>query len=139
MTPEPLPPDVETHNIERLLGKAYHPDNPDPQFLESVTRRLCTEAGSAARSRTAPRALRFDFRRLACAAGVAAALVLVSLGLHLLSHPPSGPDLARHDDTASPSTTRGAEATPERLTPRPRPPAPAVPALEVGASVETAA
>jgi tetratricopeptide (TPR) repeat protein len=139
MNPDPLPPDVETQNIERLLGKAYHPDNPDPDFVQAVTRRLCAEARSAARSRSAPPALRFDFRRLAWAAGVAAALALVSLGLRLLSRPPSGPDLVTHDDTASPPAARRAEAAPERLTPRPRPPSPAVPALEVGATVQTTA
>src|SRR5438045_1697823 len=77
---------VGEQNVERLLGAAYRPEDPDPEFARRLTARLCAAAAAPANGRAAPaagpdedRRLRAARRRLGWAMGLAASVAAVAL------------------------------------------------------------
>jgi ferric-dicitrate binding protein FerR (iron transport regulator) len=152
-------PDVGDRNVERLLGQAYRPEYPDPEFARRLTERLCAAAREQARRHTLdfgappglPRRSSEDggdkprrslapwsrrFRPLAAAA----ALIGVVLGLHLLLQAQNGPPAEKTPDPRAVQVKHGA-AMPAiaqaYLVPRPLPPAPAADPVAVGDTVRT--
>ncbi len=139
--PAPERPDVGDRNVERLLGQAYRPELPDPDFVRRLTGRLCAAAreqarGSAAGAEPVP-FLRRRFRALAAVAALAALV----LGLHVLLQWQSRPQTGKSEEprsaekTPDKSTPTGTHAL--RMVPRPLPPAPAPDLIAVGATVRT--
>ncbi len=161
-TPPPGPPDIVELNLERLLGKAYKPEAPDPEFVQRVRDRLAAAARERAPSLPMPRRWPSPSRRALGMLALAAALAGLAFLLHALTAPPpreSAPERPfvkqdqPKDEQAAPHA--GDRADPERLdrpqvadtaappradylAPRPRPEAPAVKTLAVGQSLRTA-
>src|SRR5262245_46557793 len=119
--------DVGEHNVERLLGAAYRPEDPDPQFARQLTARLCA-AARAGRPAEAPRPdderWRPVRRRLGWAMALAASVAVVALVLYAAQRrAESPPDTSAYYDDASPvkqASQPGAEPS-FGLTPRARP------------------
>jgi ferric-dicitrate binding protein FerR (iron transport regulator)/tetratricopeptide (TPR) repeat protein len=139
--------DVGELNVERLLGAAYQPENPDPCFARELTERLCAAARPPA-ARAAVKApaederLRTVRRRLTWAMAAAACVATVALVLYARQDRGAPPpdDSAHHGGPDAPPQVRQArgESGPHfAMTPRPRPEAPAARPLAVGEGVST--
>ena len=142
--------DVAEANVDRLLSKAYHPEQPPLTFTDRVTQAMAAEAAQR-RARTENRPNRFAARVTSWAV---AASVLIALGVtlgHLLTTARLGRD-ADSDQIAGedvptkpiprlvvsrpPAIARDWRAT-SVLTPRRRAEPPATPTLAVGDSLQT--
>src|SRR5260370_26000950 len=91
------PSEVSDQNVERLLGQAYRPETPDPEFARKLTATLCATGQELAQSRarlSLPRelGLRRTRRNLACLMGAAAALAACALFMHALQQPGDRPE-----------------------------------------------
>src|SRR5262245_619363 len=81
--------DIGEQNVERLLGRAYRPEEADAGFVQRLESQLCEVAREAAQARALAeaspggRSFRFPWR-LAWVAGIAAALVGPMLVVSLL-------------------------------------------------------
>src|SRR5262245_41181744 len=121
---------IADQNIERLLQVAYHPENPDPEFVADLERRLQAEA--AARFVEPPPDPRLLRRRvmLGWVMGLAVAIACAGLfwhGYHSRTRPPADSFQAQNlDDTAG------------WLTAKPRPEPAKTETLAVGNSLKTA-
>ncbi len=146
MTDNPIPPDPTPHfgdvaerNMERLLGKAYKPEAPDPDFVRGVRERMRLAARQRSQAAPAPR------RRRILWAVAAAALVGLALFLSrfMPSPPPNGNAVAVTPPETLPAPQVDEAApdapSPDRLTPRQRPSVAPPAAVAVGATVRTAA
>ena len=97
--------DVGEHNVERLLGAAYRPEGPDPQFARQLTGRLCAaaRAGKPAEPRPDDERWRPVRRRLGWAMALAASVAVVALVLYAAQRrAESPPDTSAYYDDASP-------------------------------------
>jgi ferric-dicitrate binding protein FerR (iron transport regulator) len=87
------PHDIGDQNVERLVGAAYKPEQPDPAFVNQLHARLQAAARAMVPARVAPRpapeAERLDRlrRRLGWAMAAAAAVVGVGLLVYALERP----------------------------------------------------
>jgi tetratricopeptide (TPR) repeat protein len=143
-------PDIGAHNVERLVGEAYLPETPDPDFVRRVEASLCASARELASARArAPHASassdeppsregRLVLRRLAWVLQAAAALLILTATLHFWPRRSQGPELPSHDG----ADLTGRAETPQRptdrgLTPRQRPPAPRAEMLDAGKEIRT--
>jgi hypothetical protein len=150
--PAAEPTDVGEKNMEGLLGKAYRPETPDPEFVRRVQEQMAIAARDRA-PRTLPRP--GARRRLLWVLAAAASLAGLTFLLYRISQPPAGgpppvvdsgdqePAPGGQDDNAGPTPEGPSHAAPlapsrpDRLTPRRRPAAPAAEALAVGQTIET--
>jgi hypothetical protein len=151
-------PDVTEQNLERLLGKAYKPEAPDPDFAQRVRDRLAAAAGERG---VLPLPRRSIFgRRFLGVLAAAAALAGLALLFNYLATPtvrvePRADSQPPGEEQPPPrKQLPGSEQTPadqsldapppprlyaDHLTPRPRPQAPETPRLAVGESLATKA
>jgi tetratricopeptide (TPR) repeat protein len=150
----PAAPDLIEQNLERLLEKAYRPESPDPAFVQRVRDRLAAVAHE--RVPVVPHRWPLLGRRacgiLAAAAALAGLAFLLQTSaphrqdvhLQVQGHPrpeerpAPGPDVPPGPESLGAPQVHE-EPPPDRLTPRPRPDAPAVAQLAVGQSLRTAA
>ncbi len=151
MLPDNTPPDLSDigeRNVERLLGAAYRPEDPDPQFARELTARLCATA-RAGSTRPGPQPRPDDERwrpvrwRLgwamtlaACLAAVALVFYAVQRSAEVTSSPSAQIDEPKEMPFAMPAVHTGNELT-FGLTPRPCPAAPPAHPLAVGAALST--
>jgi ferric-dicitrate binding protein FerR (iron transport regulator) len=154
-------PDVTEQNLERLLGKAYKPEAPDPDFAQRVRDRLAAAARDSSFRESMNRRRSVFGRRFLSALAAAAALAGLALLFNYLATPAvtvqpfAQKDQPPDDDQPPPRKKLPAsEQTPaeqnidaqtvqrqyaDHLTPRPRPQAPETPKLAVGESLATKA
>src|SRR5690242_20160259 len=86
-TPASGPPDVAEQNMERLLGKAYKPEAPDPDFVRRVRDRLAAAARERAPSLPLPVRRPVFSRRAVGILVAAAALAGLAFLIHALTPP----------------------------------------------------
>jgi ferric-dicitrate binding protein FerR (iron transport regulator)/tetratricopeptide (TPR) repeat protein len=141
------PHDIGDENVERLLGSAYRPENPDPAFLTQLNDRLQQVATELAARRNgtwqhhACRDWAWLRRRVGWALVAAAAIVGMPVALALLESPPRGDGRREAPETvelapAADGAPWAGTAT-QGLTASPRPPSPAVATATVGADLTT--
>src|SRR5262249_34336790 len=144
MANEPhLPDDLENisrhgdQNVERLLGQAYRPEEPDPAFVLRLEENLLATARELAvrRTPTAPALTTQQLRRrLAWVMSTAAALALIALVWHALYYEPG-----RRSSAGQPPLLDAnyRYAGPEGLTARSLPKQPPPRRLAVGETLQT--
>src|SRR5262245_30127601 len=152
--------DIGAQNVERLLGTAYRPEEPDPEFVQLLNARLCAAARSRMPSRNGTAAhppataldegrLRLVRRRLAWGMGLAAAVAISALIWYGLQRQPETPSNQAHrpdggrEPTPAPERIHRANYRPVEespgLTAQARPEAPTSRVLKVGESLTTRA
>ncbi|HEX5273241.1 MAG TPA: VIT domain-containing protein, partial [Gemmataceae bacterium] len=150
-------PDVTEQNLERLLGKAYKPEVPDPDFVRRVRDRLAAASRDQAPAVLSRRPFfgRQFLNVLAAAAALAGLALLFNVLLTPQTHvepvawqddrpkdvaPPAPIDQpAERELLGQPDVENPPRQYAQHLTPRPRPQSPEAPRLAVGDSLETKA
>src|SRR5215467_14583205 len=138
MTPTPTENDIAEQNIERLLGAAYKPENPDPVFAQTVTEYLCSvgkELAEKQPSKSGSDAHRYRSLRRRLGWGMAAAACVAICGLVIYARNRPGKREIQNvveKLQIEPKIALRDQEEPGGLKPRPRPAAPQAKTLAIG-------
>jgi hypothetical protein len=136
-------PTVGDSNVESLIRRAYHPEDPDPDFLPRVREQMC-QAARLPRSNPTVQPAAMTARNESMVMPIFTAMALALAGVLLVCHalfPPQRDANAQRKketqirvaNTINPDT-----GTPEGLKPRPRPVTPVIQVAAVGETITTA-